>query len=273
MPQQEDIGYAYASYFTHHRVLWPNNREGLAEVVEWILHKVHNLVLLATPIIRERERLDVMFVGGLRPGRILDVGCGNGSRLERFRKLGWQAEGQEVDGEAAAEARRIAGVPVHLGALKEVGFPDASFDAITMSHVIEHVDDPVSLLQECRRILRAGGILIVRTPNVDSYGHRHFGAFWRGLEPPRHLHLFSQQTLLRTAIRAGFVKCYTSTTAVTASGFVLGSYQIKAIASGQGRRAANLKPRIMAAVYQFRMSVAHLRYPHSGEECILKAER
>jgi len=273
MPVEEDIRYAYSSYYTHHQEPRPGPRKGLAEFVERILCEIHNLALQATPIPRERERLNLMFVGDLPPGRLLDVGCGNGNRLVRFRELGWNAEGQEVDPGAAAEARRISGVPVHLGPLEELGFPDASFDAITMSHVIEHVYDPVILLQECRRILKERGILVITTPNAESYGHDRFGASWRGLEPPRHLHLFSQDTLLQTAVRAGFVKCDTWTTAVNASGYVLGSYQNEAASLGQKRRVANLQPRIMAAVYQFRMSMAHRRYPHSGEECILKAAR
>lgn len=273
IPVEEDIRYAYSSYHTHHQVPPPGPRKGLEEFVERILREIHNLALQATPIRRERERLNSMFVGGLPPGRLLDVGCGDGNRLVRFRKLGWDAEGQEVDPEAAAEARRISGGPVHLGTLEDVGFPEASFDAITMNHVIEHVYDPVNLLRECRRILRTGAILVITTPNAESYGHDHFGASWRGLEPPRHLHLFSQHALLQTAVRAGFVKCETWTTAVNASGFVLGSYQNEATSLGQKVRTANLKPRIMAALYQIVMSVANRRHPNSGEECILKAAR
>ncbi len=273
MPREEDIGRAYQSYHTHQQVLPCDSGRGLAGSIERMLRRVHNLVFLATPIRRERERLDLMYVGSLPPGKILDVGCGNGDRLARFRILGWDAQGQEVDPKAAAEARRISGVPVHLGRLEEAGFPDGSFDAITMNHVIEHVHDPVSLLQECRRILRIGGTLVITTPNAESYGHDRFGASWRGLEPPRHLHLFSQHTLHLTAVHAGFVKCDTWTSAANASGFVLGSYENEASALGQPRDAANLKRRVTAALYQFRMSLAHRKYPSSGEECVLRATR
>jgi SAM-dependent methyltransferase len=272
MPREEDIRNAYTSYHTHQQVL-RRGPKGLAEFIERMLRKAHNFVLMATPVRRERERLDLMYVGNLRPGKILDVGCGNGNRLARFQRLGWEAQGQEVDPKAAAEARRISGVPVYVGPLEEVGFPDGSFDAVAMSHVIEHVHDPLSLLQECRRILRVSGSLVVTTPNAESYGHDRFGAFWRGLEPPRHLHLFSQRTLYQTAAKAGFVKCDTWTSAANGSGFVLGSYENEASTLGQSRGGANLKRRIKAAVYQLRMSVAHRRYPHSGEECVLKAAR
>jgi SAM-dependent methyltransferase len=187
--------------------------------------------------------------------------------------LGWDAQGQEVDPKAAAEARRISGVPVHLGRLEDAEFPDDSFDAITMNHVIEHVYDPVSLLQESRRILRIAGTLVITTPNVDSYGHDRFGATWRGLEPPRHLHLFSQRTLHQAALQAGFVKCDIWTSAANALGFVLGSYENEISSLAQPAGGASLKRKIKAAVCQFRMSVAHRRNPSSGEECVLKATK
>jgi len=272
MPREEDIKNAYASYHTHQGAPSRVAGKGAAAFIERILRRIHNLVFLATAVHRERERLGLMYVGSLSTGKILDVGCGNGSRLAAFRTLGWEAHGQEVDPQAAAQARRVSGVPVHLGRLEELGFPDGSFDAITMSHVIEHVHRPVNLLQECRRILRAGGTLVITTPNAESYGHSRFGSSWRGLEPPRHLHLFSQQTLHQVAAQAGFAKCDTWTSAANASGFVLGSYENEARALGRPTVAASLIRRIMAVVYQFRMSKAHRRYPSSGEECVLRAE-
>jgi SAM-dependent methyltransferase len=273
MPWEEDIHNAYTSYYTHHQLVPPEPGKGPAEFIERVLRKAHNLVFLATPVRRERERLSLMYVESLRPGKILDVGCGNGNRLVLFQRLGWDPQGQEVDPKAAAEARRISGVPIHLGHLEEARFPDGSFDAITMNHVIEHVHEPVSLLQECRRILKMAGILVVITPNAKSFGHARFGASWRGLEPPRHLQVFSRRALHQTAVQAGFALCDTWTSAANASGFVLGSYENEASVLGQPRGGVNLKRRIMAAAYQFRMSVAHRRHPDSGEECVLKATR
>jgi SAM-dependent methyltransferase len=219
------------------------------------------------------EQLELMYIGSLPPGKILDVGCGNGNRLERFRSLGWDAQGQEVDPQAAAEARCISGAPVHLGQLEEARFPGGSFDAITMNHVIEHVHDPVRLLQECGRILRTGGTLVVITPNAESHGRDRCGISWRGLEPPRHLHLFSRRALHQTAVKAGFLKCETWTSAARPSGSVPGNYEKEASTLGRRGTTANLKRRIMFAVYQFPMSVAHRKFHNSGEECVLRAER
>jgi len=273
MPREEDIGNAYISYHTHEQVLSPGAGKGLAAVIEGMLRKTYKFLLLTTPLHRELEQLELMYVGSLRPGKILDVGCGNGNRLVRFQKLGWDVHGQEVDAEAAAEAQRISGVPVYLGPLEEAGFADGSFDAITMNHVIEHVHDPVRLLQECRRILKTGGALMIATPNAESHGHDRFGASWRGLEPPRHLHLFSRCTLHQTAVKAGFLKCETWTSAARPSGSVPRNHESEAFTLGRREATANLKRRIMFVAYQFRMSVAHRKLPNSGEECILKAAK
>jgi SAM-dependent methyltransferase len=93
---------------------------------------------------------------------------------------------------------------VYESALPRTGLRDETYDAVTMSHVIEHLHDPVSALQEVRRILKPGGTLWIVTPNVESIGHRRFGVNWRGLEPPRHLVLFSGASLAEALDRAGF---------------------------------------------------------------------
>jgi 2-polyprenyl-3-methyl-5-hydroxy-6-metoxy-1,4-benzoquinol methylase len=273
MPLEEDIGNAYNSYHTHQQVVRRGLGKGLAESVEGMLRRTYNLVLLMTPISREREQLESMYVGSLPPGKVLDVGCGSGNRLARFRSLGWDAQGQEVDPAAAAEAQRVSGASVHLGPLEEAGFQEASFDAITMNHVIEHVYDPVRLLQECRRLLRRGGTLVTITPNAQSHGHDRFGTSWRGLEPPRHLHLFSPRTLYQVAVKAGFLKCDTWTSAARSSGPVLSKYKNEPFTLGRPSEGTNFKQGIMAALHQFRVTVAHRMYPHSGEECILKATK
>jgi 2-polyprenyl-3-methyl-5-hydroxy-6-metoxy-1,4-benzoquinol methylase len=91
-------------------------------------------------------------------GRMLDLGCGSGELLGRMRSLGWQTEGVDVD-PVAVEAARRNGFKPRTGSLHEQRFPDASFDAVVMSHVIEHVHHPRALLEEVRRVLKPGRTL------------------------------------------------------------------------------------------------------------------
>jgi 2-polyprenyl-3-methyl-5-hydroxy-6-metoxy-1,4-benzoquinol methylase len=136
------------------------------------------------------------------PYRVLDVGCGNGGFLDAMRRIGWTVEGQEWDARAA-EAARARGLTVHTEPLERL---DVRADLVTMHHVLEHVPDPVTFLDAARRLLEPGGFVYVTTPNLASRGHSIYGKAWRGLEPPRHLHLFTNDSLERTARAAGYVR-------------------------------------------------------------------
>ncbi len=156
------------------------------------------------PPLKERVGASVLFLEWTPQGKVVDVGCGSGGFLATLRDLGWSVRGVEPDPEAARLARQLHGLPVITGTLEDAGLPDGSVDAITLSHVIEHVYDPVSLLEQCYRLLRAGGRLVAVTPNINSSWHQFFQHCWRGLEPPRHFHLFSELALRTCAERANF---------------------------------------------------------------------
>lgn len=125
--------------------------------------------------------------------RLLDVGCGTGEFLVRMRDAGWEVVGIEPDA-ASAEVARGKGLDVQHAGLDEARL-DRAFDAITLNHVIEHLHDPRAALQRCRELLRAGGVVWIATPNIVSLGHERFGRDWFGLDPPRHLVLFSPPAL------------------------------------------------------------------------------
>src|SRR5262249_487357 len=102
------------------------------------------------------------------PGmKVLDLGCGDGRKLWTLKQLGCDVVGVEFDGEAGATGRDL-GLDVRLGSLEEQDFPTATFDAVLMSHVIEHLPDPKATLQECLRILKPGGQLRMLTPNAAA---------------------------------------------------------------------------------------------------------
>jgi SAM-dependent methyltransferase len=129
-------------------------------------------------------------------GRLLDVGCGSGAFLARMAGLGWRTQGIDPD-PTAVEGARKAGLAVTEGTLADLD-PEAHagvFDAITLSHVIEHLHDPGGDLRRIKRLLRPGGLLWIATPNLEALGLRRFGRDWLGLDPPRHLVLFTRASL------------------------------------------------------------------------------
>jgi 2-polyprenyl-3-methyl-5-hydroxy-6-metoxy-1,4-benzoquinol methylase len=205
-PVEEDLVLAYAGYYTHEA----NGREAPG-ILKASYRLFARAILAMSGVLAERRYVDSMFLGGLRPTRLLDVGCGNGRFLTSMATLGWSVMGVDFDPGAVAAAKTDSNLDVHVGGIESVA-EEAEFDVITASHVIEHVRDPVRFLSECRRRVKPGGLVIIRTPNAQSLGIRWYGANWRGLEPPRHLCIFSMSALKGAARKAGLVtdRCFTS---------------------------------------------------------------
>ncbi len=265
-PEEYDLPRIYETYYTHQDKT--TAARGLARrVAHWSYHAL----LQATGLAHQREELFCLYLHGVKPGRLLDVGCGDGGRLARWQAMGWEVEGQEVDVAAAERAGTCHQLRVHLGALPDLALPGSTFDVLTMSHVIEHVPDPLALLQECHRLLKPGGRLIAVTPNVNSYGHHHFGSNWLWLDPPRHLHLFSPTTLRQLGVRAGFRLPQICTTAANTQFLAEGSLSVAQ--TGHHRFGARMGTRLVleSLLFQFRAMIVHLARRDSGEECVLNA--
>ncbi len=221
-PTVEHIAGAYAGYYTHQRgdsdtLSWlPLQQEKVKRAIlsECFLYSGLSLsrherevapILAHMPSLRDYVGRKVMFLEDLPDRDLLDVGCGNGEFLARMTELGWSGLGTETDERAVTMAREATGLTIVNGALEEAGFSADSFNAVTLNHVIEHVHEPAKLLEEAFRILKPGGKLVILTPNIDSLGHRFFGRRWRGLEPPRHLYLYSMETLSKCVSKTSFL--------------------------------------------------------------------
>jgi 2-polyprenyl-3-methyl-5-hydroxy-6-metoxy-1,4-benzoquinol methylase len=109
-----------------------------------------------------------MWLEASERGRLLDVGTGSGDFVAQMQELGWQAAGLDPDPVVVRAASSSLGRDIALGTLEEAAFAEGSFDTVTMSHVIEHLPDPIRTLVECRRVLKEGGRLVLLTPNIDS---------------------------------------------------------------------------------------------------------
>lgn len=143
-----------------------------------------------------------------KPGevRLLDVGCSSGAFLGAAVKLGYRAEGVEPAAKAAATAQ-AAGLKVRQGLLHEAGYADGEFDAVTLFEVIEHLKEPGMLLQECRRILRPGGILLIGTGNAAGWSAKAMGAHWEYYDIAKHgghISFYSAHSLEKLASQVGF---------------------------------------------------------------------
>ncbi len=276
-PVADDLWKAYARYYTHEITQASEAADGFRSAVRQCIlagmgyHSEKQAVTLfartvaAVPLVRNAVVRQVMGLHAESGARLLDVGCGNGTFLANMKDLGWRVLGVEIDENAAQVARQRYGLEVLPGTLAEAEFPDQTFDVVTLRHVIEHVFDPVLLLGECARVLKPGGRLLITTPNVESLAHALFRENWRGLEPPRHLMLFSPATLAQCAEKAGFRTCENKTNAAVAHGLY---FESRAIRSRTNKRwsDAGMLLKIECMVFQLIEELVKVARKNSGEE-------
>jgi 2-polyprenyl-3-methyl-5-hydroxy-6-metoxy-1,4-benzoquinol methylase len=210
---------AYANYFTHGSAQAPNHappsawrRHRIAQRNAYLNHQYgYKLEPAAARVTRwlstdRRQRWDkfVCFLNWPGKGaRLLDIGCANGGFLLQMQSIGWEVAGVEPDPKAVAQAQ-AAGLDVRPGLLQADTFPKAHFDAITMGHVIEHLHEPLETLRNCFTVMKPGGVIAIATPNFQSFGHSIFGRDWFALEIPRHLVLFTPESLRLALKSTGF---------------------------------------------------------------------
>jgi len=135
--------------------------------------------------------------------RFLDIGCATGALLRVLRERGWQVTGVEIS-PSAAYARNEHNLDVRDLPLEENHFPDDYFDVVHASHLIEHLNDPRSFLEEIHRILKPDGHVFITTPNISGFQARLFKSRWRSAIFD-HLYLFSAKTLRALLKDCGFV--------------------------------------------------------------------
>jgi len=152
--------------------------------------------------LRKRSRAVMSYK---QSGRLLEVGCGNGLFMTAMRQTGdWEVWGVDVSESAVRRARERSGLDVFHGELGEARFADSTFDVVVMWDVLEHVHRPKDTLLEIRRVLKRDGVLVLRVPLLDSWDRQLFGRYWAGWDAPRHLTLFSKETLRLMLAQSGF---------------------------------------------------------------------
>jgi 2-polyprenyl-3-methyl-5-hydroxy-6-metoxy-1,4-benzoquinol methylase len=149
--------------------------------------------------------------------KLLDVGCSNGAFIFMANRLGVQCEGIEPAKEAALAAQK-AGLQVHHGYLEESNLQKESYDIITLFEVIEHLKKPVGLLNECKKLLKKNGILVIRTANSDSWTSRLLKGKWHYFNISRHgghISFFCKKSMTVLGNKTGFSIARFNTHSVT----------------------------------------------------------
>jgi 2-polyprenyl-3-methyl-5-hydroxy-6-metoxy-1,4-benzoquinol methylase len=139
-------------------------------------------------------------------GKILDVGFGSGTMLDWLRDHGWETWGVDFARDAV---ERMSGKGHHI-AVADIekddlnSLPRNYFDVIRLSHVLEHLSDPIGAVVRLRPLLKHRGLLIVSIPNLESTSAQALGRCCTMLNFPRHLYFFSPATVETVLARSGF---------------------------------------------------------------------
>ena len=151
---------------------------------------------------RRKEAIVRRFFPLGRSDRVLDIGCGAGTFLQRLRETSG-ASVAGVDFKNLSHLPSLGDVDFRHGLFSQQRFERASFDLITMWHYLEHDYDPLGTLVEASRILEPRGRIVIEVPRLDSLTFRLYGRRWPGLQAPQHTVLFEKSTLLALARKAG----------------------------------------------------------------------
>lgn len=162
-----------------------------------------------------RENLDRYFYDGCRRlalhppvagAALVDLGCGQGEMARFFRDLGWRVDAVDVAETNVTQLRTLGFTAHRLDLNGPLSLETASYDAVTLLDVLEHVVKAEQLLAECNRILKPGGWFLLSTPNQAFY-KRRLRALW-GRPPDEegyHFRFFIRRKLKALLEREGFV--------------------------------------------------------------------
>jgi SAM-dependent methyltransferase len=167
------------------------------------------------------------------PGRMLDLGCGDGIVLHLARQDGWEVHGVELFPEHVALVRATLGLDVETSDIAGFRGAPASWDVVLLTHVLEHLPDPVGALRKIRELLAPGGIGVLEFPNIDALDarlrrglrrwhlHRHR---YRPDYVPGHVQEFCRASFAFAAEQAGLVLARWETYAVNPLKYFLYRY-------------------------------------------------
>ncbi len=203
-PKPEALYHAYKNYFTHgneggesfyklaeNEIISANCNIDLRPrlnsplMVVWKI--LGSLILYRFPLNIVRKRI---------PGKLLDVGCGDGKLLKILKLMGWNVKGFEIDPVSADIAIR-SGLDVENASYENISRSGDLYDIVIASHVIEHVYSPREFLNSLMNRTKISGSVIISCPNPDSFLAIIFRKYWFGYDAPRHLAIPSFEFLTK----------------------------------------------------------------------------
>ena len=190
IPEEDKIGKYYQSqnYISH-----SDTSKGF---INNLYHKVRKRTLI-------QKRKLIQKTTGKKTGNILDVGAGTGAFLNTMQQAGWSCTGIEPDENARKKASELYNLDLK-NAENFYLLPAATFDAITLWHVLEHVHDLHHYIDQLKKLLSPDGKLFIAVPNYTCGDETIYRESWAAYDVPRHLYHFSPQSMKKLLTSHGF---------------------------------------------------------------------
>lgn len=144
-----------------------------------------------------------------KEGKALEVGSSTGVFLSLLKERGWEVQG--VEPSVASGAAEKNGIPTLNTTFEKAELKDDTFNLIIFNHVLEHMEDPIQILEKANRVLKKDGIVLIDAPNFASLSARMSGAGWRYILPKEHRWHFTPKSLTALLEKSGFEIIYRET--------------------------------------------------------------
>ena len=191
IPGEKEMGAYYQSenYISH-----SNTRKGF---INRLYHVIRNITL--------QSKKNILLHYTKKPvGNLLDIGSGTGLFLKKMKDAGWNVTGLEPDADARKISADQQSGSVYLPE-KLFELPLHSFDAISLWHVLEHVHNLHTYMEQIKKLITPGGYLFVAVPNYTSADAAYYKEHWAAYDVPRHLYHFSPKSMQHLFEKHGFV--------------------------------------------------------------------
>jgi len=139
--------------------------------------------------------------------KVLDIGCNLGIFVKLAEENEWEAVGIDTDEKVIKLGRGKFRVNLRNTKLEDAEFKSNEFDVVVLEHTLEHIFEPLKLIKIIRKILKRGGIIVIRVPNVEGLPvkiQNLRGEIWYGYNPRQHVWHFTQKTLRQLLENEGF---------------------------------------------------------------------
>lgn len=189
-PEEAGIGKYYESedYISH------------SDTSRGIINKLYQL---SRNLMLRKKSGFITNITDLNSGNLLDIGSGTGYFAGFMKIKGWNVKGIEISSNARDFSRKQFGLDVYDPS-EIVKLEPASYDCITLWHVLEHFQDTEKYMQDIMQLLKPDGFCVIALPNSGSFDAEKYREFWAAWDVPRHLWHFSPSTFKRFAEKSGF---------------------------------------------------------------------